>query len=59
MRKANAFQKGQAKDEGDGKALAARLLSVALFGVLALILLFLGTKKSPELSADRKRPPDS
>jgi putative OPT family oligopeptide transporter len=41
---------------GKGSADLAKLLSVALFAVLAFILLIVGTKKSPELSEQREEP---
>jgi putative OPT family oligopeptide transporter len=44
-------------DYGKGTTDEAKLISVALFLVLAVILLFIGTKKSPELTSEPEESP--
>ncbi len=44
------------EEYGEGKAAAAKLLSVALFAVLAMILLYIGVRKSPEPNGEPEEP---
>jgi putative OPT family oligopeptide transporter len=45
------------KEFGEGEANAAKIIAVALFALLAVILLTIGTRKTSEMGAEQSEPP--